>query len=182
MTGPDREARTVAPDGRPESVQPAWRREFPIDVPQDNYLARRDFTKFTVLTSFAFVVGQLWIVVLDWWRRRRGDPARQPIARLEEVPVGSARAFVYPDANDPCLLLRPDETTLVAYNQKCTHLSCAVIPQMEKGCLNCPCHHGLFDLATGRVIAGPPRRPLTRISLEVLDGVIYATGLELRTV
>lgn len=182
MNGLDHEQRTVAPDGRPESAQPDWRREFPIDTPQDNYLARRDFTKFTVLTSLAFVVGQFWIGVQNWFRRRRGEPPIKSIARIDQVPVGTAHSFSYPEARDPCLLLRPDETTLVAYNQQCTHLSCAVVPSMDRGCLDCPCHHGLFDLATGRVLAGPPRRPLTRITLEVRDGVVYATGLELRTV
>ncbi len=172
----------MAPDGRPESAQPAWRCEFPIDIPQDNYLARRDFTKFAVLTSLAFFVGQLWILLLSWLRRRRGQPPVQPIAREDEVAPGTARAFNYPDQNDPCLLVRLEDKTLVAFNQKCTHLLCAVVPEMEKGCLNCPCHHGQFDLATGRPLAGPPRRPLTRITLEVRDGVICATGLELRTV
>jgi Rieske Fe-S protein len=90
--------------------------------------------------------------------------------------------FSYPDEGETCLLLRPDDKTLVAYNQKCTHLSCAVIPELAQGCLSCPCHHGAFDPATGRPVAGPPRRPLTRITLEVREGTIYATGVELRTV
>ena len=34
--------------------QPAWRRDFPIDVPQEQYVARRDFTRFMMLTSAAF--------------------------------------------------------------------------------------------------------------------------------
>ncbi len=59
--GDEQEQRTVAPDGRPESEQPDWRRDFPIDVPEDDYVARRDFTKFMGLTSLAFVVGQFWI-------------------------------------------------------------------------------------------------------------------------
>jgi Rieske Fe-S protein len=130
----------------------------------------------------AFVVGQLWIGIQNWFRRRRGQPPLLRIARLEEIPVGSARLFSYPSATETCLLLRLDTTTLVAYNQKCTHLSCAVVPEMEQGCLHCPCHHGLFDLATGRALAGPPRRPLTRITLDIRDGVVYATGLELRTI
>ena len=106
MNGLDQEQRTVAPDGLPESAQPAWRREFPIDTPQDNYLARRDFTKFTVLTSLAFVVGQLWIGVQNWLRRRKGAPPIKQIVRLDQVPIGTALPFYYPEANDACLLLR----------------------------------------------------------------------------
>jgi Rieske Fe-S protein len=44
--------------------------------------------------------------------------------------------------------------------------------------LHCPCHNGYFDLESGRVIAGPPRRPLPRVTLEIRDGVVYATGME----
>ena len=50
---------SVPPDGRPYSDQPQWRNDFPIDWPQDEFVARRDFTKFLVLTSFAFVAGQV---------------------------------------------------------------------------------------------------------------------------
>src|SRR5205823_4088402 len=46
----NRESITVPPDGKPDDQQPAWRRDFPIDWPQDHYVSRRDFTKFMVLT------------------------------------------------------------------------------------------------------------------------------------
>ena len=67
---------------------------------------------------------------------------------------------------------------LLAYDQKCTHLSCAVVPEVEHVRLACPCHKGYFDLATGRPVAGPPRRPLPRVTVHVRDGVVYATGVE----
>jgi Rieske Fe-S protein len=56
-----------------------------------------------------------------------------------------------------------------------------VVPQPDKGRFHCPCHEGSFNLATGAPIAGPPRRPLPRISVEVRSGAVYATGVELRT-
>lgn len=180
MTMRDTQQRTAAPDGRPESEQPAWRRDFPIDIPQDQYLARRDFAGFMVLTSLAFVAGQFWIAVSNWIRRRRGRPPVRRIAALADVPVGAALLFRYPTRHDACLLLRPGKDELVAYHQQCTHLSCAVVPQIDQGRLYCPCHRGIFDLATGRPTAGPPRRPLPRIVLEIRRGAIYAVGLELR--
>ena len=76
----DREDVTVAPDHRPMDEQPRWRRDFPVDWPQDQFVARRDFAKFLVLTSFAFTVGQLWIAAQSVLRRRRGEP--------REVKVG----------------------------------------------------------------------------------------------
>jgi len=162
--------------------QPDWKLAFPVEVPRDQYVGRRDFLKFLGLTSLAFVVGQFWIALRSWFRRRDEQPAAKAVVALEQVKVGAALSFQYPGDHDTCVLVRPDEKTILAYSQKCTHLSCAVVPDMERGCLNCPCHHGVFDLQTGRPIAGPPRRPLTRIALEVRDSVIYATGVELRTV
>jgi Rieske Fe-S protein len=183
----EQEERTIAPDGRPQSLQPDWRREFPIDVPEDDYVARREFTRFMGLTSLAFVVGQFWIAVASWYRARQPRPEPKPIARLADLAAkGDALTFTYPEESDTCLIVRvgdgSDEKAFRAYDQKCTHLSCAVVPEAEKNCLQCPCHHGTFDLETGRPIAGPPRRPLPRIELEVRDGTIYATRVELRTV
>src|SRR5206468_13023214 len=84
---------SVPPDGRPYHDQPQWRNDFPIDWPQDEFVARRDFTKFLVLTSLAFVVGQLWIVFENFARRRKGRPPVRRIARAEEIAVGGSLVF-----------------------------------------------------------------------------------------
>jgi len=168
---------STPPDGRPLAEQAAWRRDFPIDTGQDNYVARRDFTKFLVLTSLAFVVGQVSIGVQNFLRRRRGAPPIMRVATLDQLHVGGSLVFAYPHEHDDCILLRPSADTLLAYSQKCTHLSCAVVPQGASNCLYCPCHEGRFDLGTGRPIAGPPRRPLPRITLERRGADIYATGV-----
>jgi len=177
----DAEQITIAPDGRPMAEQPAWRTDFPIDWPQDHYVERRDFMKFMVLTSLAFTVGQFWIAGQNWWRRRRGQPEIADVAALADVPVGATVTFSYPTEHDPCVLIRPREDVLVAYAQKCTHLSCAVLPRVDEGVIRCPCHEGVFDLTSGRPTAGPPRRPLSRIVLEVRGDRIYATAVEERT-
>lgn len=181
-TPPDSEIMTVPPDGRALDDQPPWRRDFPVDWPQDHYVARRDFVKFLTLTSFAFVVGQAWIVVQNLWRRARGLPAAAKIRALDSIEPGSVVTFEYPAAGDAAVLVRARDGSLVAYGQECTHLSCAVIPRPEAGMLECPCHAGWFDLGTGRPVAGPPRRPLARILLDVRKGDVWAVGVERRTV
>ncbi len=181
MVDQDRDYNSTPPDARPLVAQPQWRQDFPIDVPQDNYISRREFTKFLVLTSAAFTFGQFWIAWENWRRAQRGEMPMQQIAMLSQIPVGTSIVFHYPNEDEPCLLIRPDEKTLLAYSQKCTHLSCAVIPELEKKRIACPCHHGYFSLDDGRVLAGPPQRPLPRIKLEVRGDAIYASGVELRT-
>ena len=177
----DREQITIAPDFAPLEAQPAWRQDFPIDWPQDLYVERRDFMKFMVLTSAAFTLGQLWIGAQNWYRRRSGQPAMQRIASVDDIAVGAAIGFAYPDEHEPCLLVRVTTNEFVAFGQKCTHLSCAVIPRPEDGSFYCPCHEGRFDLRTGVPTAGPPRRPLTRIVLAMRDRDIYAVGVEERS-
>ena len=125
----EREQITIAPDFAPAEAQPAWRQDFPIDWPQDLYVERRDFMKFMVLTSAAFTVGQLWIGAQNWWRKQSGAPLIQRIASIDEVAVGAATVFNYPGEHDPCLLVRLTTTELVAFSQKCTHLSCAESPR-----------------------------------------------------
>lgn len=172
---------STGPDHRPLAAQPSWRQDFPIDWPADQYVARRDFAKFLVLTSGAFVAGQGWIAAKSLLRKNRALPRTQ-IATLEQLPVGEAMLFTYPGEHDKCLLLRPEQDFIVAFSQACTHLSCAVVPDLARGVLHCPCHEGYFDLRTGRNIAGPPPRPLPQIELEIAQDVIYATGVRRTTV
>jgi Rieske Fe-S protein len=169
---------TIAPDGRPAEAQPRWRQDFPVDWPADQFVARRDFGRFLVLTSGAFVAGQAWIAARHLVRANRPPPPRMRVAALRDVPVGSAMVFTYPGPQDRCLLIRPDDATLVAFSQSCTHLSCAVVPRIAEGVLHCPCHEGYFDLRTGRNIAGPPPRPLPKIVLETVNDEVYAVGVE----
>lgn len=180
---PTRELQEVStgPDHRPLSAQPAWRQDFPIDWPADQFVARRDFAKFLVLTSGAFVAGQGWIAVHSLLRKQRALP-RVKVATMSELAVGSALVFAYPSDHDKCLLMRPERDVIVAFSQACTHLSCAVVPDLERGVLHCPCHEGYFDLRTGRNIAGPPPRPLPQIELEIVGDEIFATGVRRSTV
>ena len=169
---------TVPPDGRPLADQPKWRRDFPIDSGQDEYVSRRELVKFIVLTSAALVVGQFWIVWKSAFRRRPAPSVGEPIARVDELPIGGAKTFTYPKGSTPRLLVRTGATTFVAYDQLCTHLLCPVVPAFDTGRLHCPCHNGWFDLETGRPVAGPPQRALPRVLLDIRDGTVYATGLQ----
>lgn len=177
----DPEVGTIPPDTRPLSEQPRWRKDFPIDWSRDEYVSRRDFTKFLALTSLAFVAGQFWILLQNAWRTRRGALPIVAVARVADVPIGGSKLFAYPDEASHAILIRLEEDRFVAYDQQCTHLLCPVIAQPEQGRLHCPCHNGNFDLETGRVLSGPPERPLPQIDLAVRSGVVYATGRRERT-
>lgn len=166
------------PDGRKEEEQPRWRQDFPIDWPQDQYVSRRDLLAFLVVVSGGFSIGQLWI---GWnsLQGKRSDFPRKVLDGAGALGVGESLVFTYPDENERCLLVRTAADQFVAFSQKCTHLACAVVPEPETNRFHCPCHSGYFDMQTGRPLAGPPRRPLPRIDLEVQGDRVYAVGVSL---
>jgi nitrite reductase/ring-hydroxylating ferredoxin subunit len=174
----ERELQTTPPDGRPRDAQPRWRKDFPIAWPQDEWISRRELTKFIVLTSGALAVGQLWIVVKSLIRPRGRPFPALTVATVEELPVGGAKTFTYPPGSPPRLLIRTGAWEFVAYDQQCTHLQCPVVPQVEHHRLHCPCHDGEFDLKTGEVLAGPPQRALPKVTLEIRGNEVVATGIE----
>lgn len=174
----DSSEETVPPDGRPATAQPRWWQDFPIDWGRDEYVSRRELTKFAVLTSAAFAVGQLVVAVRGSLKRSAPPPVGKVVASVNEIPIGGAKTFIYPEGSTPRLLVRRGENDFVAYDQACTHLLCPVVPKVDQGQLHCPCHNGFFDLETGDVISGPPRRPLPKVLVEVRDGQVFATGMK----
>jgi len=68
------ENQSIPPDARPLALQPRWRRDFPIDWEQDEYVSRRELVKFMVLTSAAFAVGQAWLAAKSLLVRRAATP------------------------------------------------------------------------------------------------------------
>lgn len=156
---------------------PKWRKDFPVEWDADNYVTRRDFTKFLVMASGAMCLGNGYFAV-QRLRHRSDKLPTVAVATLGELPVGAVKLFRYPTEDVPAVLIRLSEDQHVAYLQRCTHLSCPVNFNVAGHRLECPCHNGAFDAATGRVLGGPPPRPLARISLRVEGETIVAHGLE----
>ena len=157
---------------------PLWREELPVNAADERYVNRRQFAKFLVLTSLAMVVGNAWIFLKSRFTKGTRLPAL-PIAGVDEVAIGHVKIFNYPGPKDACLLIRKGPAEWVAFSQKCTHLSCAVYFAREANRIECPCHEGFFSARDGRVLAGPPQRPLPRILVERRGDRLVATGISL---
>lgn len=159
------------------SVEPLWQDEFSVFTADERYVSRRQFSKFLVLTSLGMFVGNLWILVRSRLQRKPAYPV-QAIARAGEIPVQGVKLFRYPTPRDPCILVRTGTETFAAYSQKCTHLSCAVYYAKDSNRLECPCHEGYFAVESGRVLQGPPARPLPKVILERSGDQLVAVGME----
>jgi Rieske Fe-S protein len=154
----------------------AWREEFPIREGDERYVTRRQFAGFLVLTSLAMFVGNLWILAKSWLGKAPRS-VEMTIPGAADLPLGGSTVFDYPETGEPCLLIRRSKDEFVAFSQKCTHLSCAVIYSKDDDRIECPCHNGYFSPRDGRVLQGPPPRPLPRVRLERRGGELVAVGM-----
>jgi Rieske Fe-S protein len=159
--------------------RPLWSEEFSVHAAEDAYVLRRQFTKFLLLTSCGMAVGNGWIWARSLLARSAAAPAPAVVASASALPPGGVKLFTYPTAQDPAILVRTPDGQVAAFSQKCTHLSCAVYYSAENNRLECPCHEGYFSARTGRVLQGPPPRPLPRIRIEQRGDDLVATGLDI---
>jgi Rieske Fe-S protein len=163
---------------KPAQVDEAlWREEVSFRQAEERYVGRRQFGRFMMLTSAAMFAGNVWIWVRSRTRKLVELP-RRVIGSLGAIPIGGVALFNYPSPNDPCLLIRRGQDDYVAFQQKCTHLSCAVVYSPERDRLECPCHQGYFSASSGAVLGGPPPRPLPRIRIEREGSTLVADGFE----
>ncbi len=158
-------------------ARPAWEADFPQDRLETQHVTRREFAKFLVVVSGGLAATSAAVAVKDDLTPRAAIPAAgTPLCGLDEIPVGGTKAFVVPGTHLPGILVRPDEGTLRAYEQKCTHLSCAVFFSRERGHIVCPCHNGGFDARSGHVLYGPPPRALRQFAVEVRGDQVVLVG------
>jgi nitrite reductase/ring-hydroxylating ferredoxin subunit len=165
----------IADEGAPQEKQglEEWREEFPYPWDDDAIVTRRDTLRFLLGGSGALFLATGALAIIG--NLPASSNARAvPIARVGELAKNEWKVFDFPDQYAQGILINLPGKGLVAYSDVCTHLSCAVIYQGDGKHLHCPCHNGLFDAATGNVLAGPPIRPLPLIPLVIHNRTIYA--------
>jgi len=155
---------------------PVWRRDFPYEIAGEEEVTRREFARFLVLGSGAMAAGNLGLAAWTQLRSINSDK-EQVIVALDDVAIDGTYLFRYPRDTDPAVLLRLGERDVVAFSQKCTHLGCVVYFEPDEQQWHCPCHEGNFEARSGRVVSGPPTRPLGRIDVEIRDdGMVWAVA------
>jgi cytochrome b6-f complex iron-sulfur subunit len=128
-------------------------------------LARRRFVDWLLGTSAGALAVSIFYPVLRFL-----DPPRTAEQSVQQVEVGPANdpellAKGYKIVRfgaEPVIVVRAAEGDYRAFTATCTHLDCIVEYRPDIARLWCNCHNGAYDL-TGRNVAGPPPRPLTRL-------------------
>jgi Rieske Fe-S protein len=119
------------------------------------------------------------------------SPAFKPVAPSQWVEVGPVSGFgpdptlahhMYPrqegwvNTNEDLQVwvVRSAEGDYRIFDSHCTHLGCPYHWEAAASRFVCPCHGGQFD-RTGKVVAGPPPRPLDYYESKV-EGVTLLMG------
>jgi 3-phenylpropionate/trans-cinnamate dioxygenase ferredoxin subunit len=93
-----------------------------------------------------------------------------------EVPASAAPAegeVVAVTVQGRTLALATAEGRLYAFDDACPHQGCSLARGDVRGrVVRCFCHGGRFDLDTGEVLGGPPRRPLVTYRVERVGDVL----------
>jgi len=81
--------------------------------------------------------------------------------------AGKTTAYVRKGSTD----LEENEGEIIAVSNRCAHLGCPVRFVEAAGNFICPCHGGVYDFV-GKVLGGPPVRPLDRFQTRIRKGQV----------
>ena len=168
--------RVLSDEADVRSATEPFQREFPYERDEEAQVTRREFCNFLGLTSAALFLGAGGFAAKAALDARGPESfAAMQVEGAQAMAPNSALNFNYA-SNESAILIRTADGSYHAYGQQCTHLSCPVYYSRDHQRLECPCHEGAFDAATGNVLYGPPPRPLDVIDVQVRDGQVWATG------
>jgi Rieske Fe-S protein len=117
---------------------------------------------------------QRWIKLVEIEQMEAGTPLRFDF--VETVND----AWVEARAQRGVWIVTENAKNFTVYNGHCTHLACSYGFDQAKGIFRCPCHHGIFDPKTGKVLDGPPPRALDTLETKIENGFLYAAYQDFR--
>jgi len=137
--------------------------------------SRRTFIQALVGFSVVASLGGVLIPIIAYlWpsaQRTATKGERVTVGDEKDLPVGQGK--VVSAGDKPVIVVHTAQAGVKAYSAVCTHLGCIVEWQPSRGFIQCPCHDGRFNPATGAVISGPPPQPLPPVQVSIENGKIY---------
>lgn len=138
--------------------------------------SKRDFLKYFLGGGILAWLGAVFYPVLAYLKPpKQGDVEVTSVkaGKLSEIEKESGTIVRF--GNKPVLMVRTAEGEVHAFSATCTHLDCTVQFRKDMGVIWCACHNGKYDL-NGRVVGGPPPRPLDEYRVIVqADEVIISS-------
>ncbi len=140
------------------------------EMPSGTAPNRRSFLNWLLGTSVGALFASLIYPVARFL-----SPPDIPEASTAQVEAGAVndpelleKGFkILRFGSEPVILVRVGDEDFRAFAATCTHLDCIVEFHKEPGRIWCNCHNGEYDLR-GRVVAGPPPRPLASFKVDLV--------------
>ncbi|MEK6326863.1 MAG: Rieske (2Fe-2S) protein [Actinomycetota bacterium] len=130
-----------------------------------------------VLPAVGFAVAPIFDRPEERWEsvgpvsRFTADTYRPVVFTLVEGIGEAGKTTAYVRDGNPEAFSDERAGTYIALSTRCAHLGCPVRFVSAAGNFICPCHGGVYDFE-GKVIGGPPVRPLDRFQTRVRDGQV----------
>ena len=129
------------------------------------------------LPAIAYIVGPALKrdEAQDWIRLGSASKVELGTPTLFKTKIQRRTGWIVNEQELTVYILTENGRDFIAMSNICTHLSCRVrwIAQQEQ--FFCPCHNGIFA-KDGRVLGGPPPRPLDRYEVKVEGGQLFILG------
>jgi cytochrome b6-f complex iron-sulfur subunit len=123
--------------------------------------SRRKFLLTGLGSIGALVAGVLAYPVFRYLSPQSAGGGKGQVT-LPRSQVGANGVHFFQFQGHPAVLLQKSPGVFLAFSAICTHLGCIIQWVPEKGEFLCPCHGGRFA-GDGRVLGGPPPKPLASI-------------------
>ncbi len=155
---------------------------------KDREVTRRQFLTYIVAGSAGLIAAALATPVAGYffspaWKKQPTQTV--PVTQTSQIPVGQPTfirfeqrvpdAWVVTTESEGVWVVTKDGKNFTVFDPHCTHLRCPYSWDDSQKMFVCPCHGGKFDI-DGKVLAGPPPRPLDRLEFLIQQGEIELTG------
>lgn len=120
------------------------------------------------IPAIAFVLGPALLrdKDQDWTRLGSVKKVEPGTPTLFRVNITRNTSWLVEEEKIAVYVLTDNGRDFIAMSNICTHLGCRVRWIAEKEIFLSPCHNGVFD-REGKVISGPPPRPLDRYEVKI---------------
>lgn len=129
-------------------------------------LTRRGFIAAAATTMAAALAAAFLWPVWEFLSPPKTGKEEQETAAIPLSKVGIGMAHFFEFQGHPSVVLQPSPGKFIALSAVCTHLGCIVEWRPRERIFFCPCHGGKFS-PEGKVLAGPPPRPLPSYRITV---------------
>ena len=111
-----------------------------------------------------------------WFKVEEAEAFELNKPKLVPVTPLSPKDWPEEPVKQAVYVVKKEDGQFVLFDIHCTHVGCPVHWNDKAQRFFSPCHGGVFDIE-GKVLAGPPPRPLDRYEVKIESGTVYGGRL-----